>query len=80
MLKKKFLVSLGFILFIFITSSNGIENKILIKIEDQIITSFDVKNEYKYLIALNPSLKNSNKNEILKLAKKISFERKSKKT
>ena len=46
MLKKKFLVSLGFILFIFITSSNGIENKILIKIEDQIITSFDVKNEY----------------------------------
>ena len=70
MLKKKFLMSIVFILFIFITSSNGIENKILIKIEDQIITSFDIKNEYKYLIALNPSLKNSNKNEILKLAKK----------
>jgi peptidyl-prolyl cis-trans isomerase SurA len=63
-------VSLGFILSIFITSSNGIENKILIKIENQIITSFDVKNEYRYLIALNPSLKNSNKNEIFKLAKK----------
>ena len=79
MLKKKFLVSLGFILFIFITSSNGIENKILIKIEDQIITSFDVKNEYKYLIALNPSLKNSNKNEILKLAKKSVLREKVKK-
>ena len=79
MLKKKFLMSIVFILFIFITSSNGIENKILIKIEDQIITSFDIKNEYKYLIALNPSLKNSNKSEILKLAKKSVLREKIKK-
>ena len=79
MLKKNFLVSLGFILSIFITSSNGIENKILIKIENQIITSFDVKNEYRYLIALNPSLKNSNKNEIFKLAKKSVLREKIKK-
>ena len=47
MLKKEFLIYLGFIFFIFNTSSNSIENKILIKIENQIITSLDVNNEYK---------------------------------
>ena len=47
MLKKKFLVCLGFIFFVFINSSNSLENKIVVKIEDQIITSLDINNEYK---------------------------------
>ena len=59
MLKKKFLICLALIFFIFITNSNSLENKIIIKIENQIITSLDINNEYKYLVALNPSLKNS---------------------
>jgi peptidyl-prolyl cis-trans isomerase SurA len=79
MLKKKFLVNLGFIFLIFITSSYGIENKILIKIENQIITSVDVNNEYKYLIALNPNIKNSKKNDIIKLAKRSVLQEKIKK-
>ena len=70
MLKKKFLVNLCFIFIIFITSSNSIENKILIKIENQIITSLDINNEYKYLIALNPNLRNSNKDDIFQFSKK----------
>ena len=45
--------------FYFYTNSNSLENKILLKIENQIITSLDINNEYKYLVALNPSLKNS---------------------
>ena len=65
MLKKKFLIFIGFIFFILNSSSNSLENKILVKIENQIITSLDVNNEYKYLIALNPSVKNSKKDNII---------------
>ena len=70
MFKIKSLISLGLIFFIFSTNSNSIENKILVKIENQIITSLDVNNEYKYLIALNPNIKNFKKDDIIKLAKK----------
>ena len=70
MYKKKILIYLGLIFFIFNSSSISLENKILIKIEDQIITSLDINNEYKYLVALNPGIKKSNKNEIIKLAKR----------
>ena len=77
--KSRFLLFLGLIFFIFNTSSNSIENKILIKIENQIITSIDVNNEYKYLVALNPSIKNSKKNDILKLSKRSILQEKIKK-
>ena len=70
MLKKSILIYLTFILFVYSSSSFSIENKILVKIENQIITSLDVKNEYKYLIALNPNLKNSKEEDILKLSKR----------
>jgi peptidyl-prolyl cis-trans isomerase SurA len=79
MLKKNFLVSISFIFFIFITSSYSIENKILIKIENQIITSIDVNNEYKYLVALNPNIKNSKKEDIIKLSKRSVLQEKIKK-
>ena len=58
------------IFFIYSPSSFSIENKILVKIDNQIITSLDVNNEYKYLVALNPSLKNSKKEDIIKLSKR----------
>ena len=70
MFKKLILIYLTFVFFVYSSSSFGIENKILVKIENQIITSLDVNNEYKYLIALNPSLKNSKKKDIIKLSKK----------
>ena len=68
-----------FIFFIFNTNSNSLENKILVKIENQIITSLDVNNEYKYLVALNPSLKNSNKEDVIKLSKRSILQEKIKK-
>ena len=37
---------------------NAFENKIIIKIENEIITSVDLENEKKYLTALNPNIKN----------------------
>ena len=70
MLKKKTINFLASFFFIFNTNLFSIENKILVIIENDIITSLDVKNEYNYLIALNPVLKNSKKNEITKLSKK----------
>jgi peptidyl-prolyl cis-trans isomerase SurA len=70
MLKKLILICLTFIFFIYSSSSFSIENKILVKIDNQIITSLDVENEYKYLIALNPNLKNSEKEDIFQLSKR----------
>ena len=70
MLKKFILIYLTTIFFINSSSSFGIENKILVKIENQIITSLDVNSEYKYLIALNPSLKNSSKKDVIELSKR----------
>ena len=58
------------IFFVFISNSDSFENKILFKIEDQIITSLDVINEYKYLVALNPNLKKADERDIIKLSQK----------
>ena len=79
MILRKILIFFTFFFFISNTSLLSIENKILIKIDNQIITSLDVKNEYKYLIALNPNIKNSNKDNILKLSKKSIVQEKIKK-
>ena len=79
MFKKKFFLFLGVIFFIFNTNSSSLENKILVKIENQIITSLDIINEYKYLVALNPSLKNSKKDDVFKLSKKSILQEKIKK-
>ena len=70
MLKKFILIYFISNFLIYSSNSFSIENKILVKIENQIITSLDVNNEFKYLITLNPTLKNSKKEDIIKLSKK----------
>ena len=79
MFKIKLLIFLGLIFFIFGTNSNSIENKILLKIENQIITSLDVNNELKYLIALNPNIRNSKREDVLRLSKRSIIQEKIKK-
>ena len=79
MLKKSFLLYLGLIFFVLSTNSNSLENKIMVKIENQIITSLDINDEYKYLIALNPGIKNSKKEDIIRLSKKSIIQEKIKK-
>jgi len=76
---KKILLFLAFIFFVFNTNLNSLENKILIKIENEIITSLDVNNEYKYLIALNPSIKDTKENILIELAKRSILQEKIKK-
>ena len=58
-----------FSIFFFINSASSIENKIILKINNSIITNVDVINEANYLQALNPNLQNLKKNKILEIAK-----------
>ena len=58
-----------FIIFFFINTASSIENRIILKIDNSIITNVDVINEAKYLQALNPKLQNLKKNKILEIAK-----------
>ena len=56
--------------FFFISKPLSLENKILFKINNDIITSIDIEEEYRYLIALNNNLKKLSQNEIIEISKK----------
>jgi peptidyl-prolyl cis-trans isomerase SurA len=64
-MKKKILI----VLFTFISfQANTIETKIIYNIQNEIITNIDIKNEFKYLLALNNSLKELDKDRILNIS------------
>ena len=65
----KIITYLIFIIFFSTDSTLSIENKIILKINNSIITNLDVVNEANYLQALNPNLQNLEKNKILEIAK-----------
>ncbi len=50
------------------SSVTAIESKIIHNIENEIITNIDIKREFKYLIALNNSLKELDKKKILTIS------------
>ena len=75
--KKIYLIICFFL--IFNTSLYSYENKIILKIENEIITSVDLDNELKYLSALNPKIQKLNDNEQSNIAKILLSERKLKK-
>lgn len=58
-----------FIITWIVTAANSIENKIILKIENEIITNIDVENESKYLNALNNDLKKLEKEQIYEISK-----------
>ena len=70
MLKNKNLTFLTFFLIFIITNTYSLENKILVKIDREIITSIDVKNESKYLLSLNKNIKNLSDQEIFEISKR----------
>ena len=51
-------------------SFSKINLQIIMKINDEIITTYDLEKETNYLLALNPTLKEVGENDLLKLAKK----------
>ena len=60
-------IILIFILCLNFNNTHSIETKIVHKIQNEIITNIDIKNEFKYLLALNNSLKELNKEKILNI-------------
>ena len=51
-------------------SYSKINLQIIMKINNQIVTTYDLEKESNYLLALNPKLKEISENNLLKLAKK----------
>ena len=58
-----------FLLTIFFNNAYSIENKIILKIDNEIITTLDIENEKNYLRALNPNIKNLDKKNLNSIAK-----------
>ena len=67
-LKTITLISLIFFFF-FSLNIKAKEIKILAKVNNNIITNVDVENEYNYLITLNTSLKEIDKQQVMRFAK-----------
>src|SRR5210317_2565886 len=64
-MKKKILI---FLFVIMCVHAQSIETKIIHNIQNEIITNIDIKNEFKYLVALNNSLKELSKEKILNIS------------
>jgi len=61
------------------SKSLSIETKIIHQIENEIITNVDIKNEFKYLLALNNNLKKLEKEKILAISNESAIREKIKK-
>ena len=66
---KKLFLFMIVILILNTTNLKAIENKILFKINNEIITSIDLKNETNYLIATNKNIKSLTNNQIIEISK-----------
>ena len=71
MILNKKTIFLIIIFFLFTNFSySKIVLQIIMKINNQIVTSYDIEKESNYLLALNPKLNEINKKDLLELAKK----------
>ena len=77
MLKKSLLILL--ILFFYSTNLHAIENKILIKLENEIITTLDIKNELKFLSIINPQINELDDKQLFEISKNSILRQKIKK-
>ena len=68
-----------FILYLNFISVHSFETKIMHKIQNEIITNVDIKNQFKYLLALNNNLKELDKEKILNISNDSIIEEKVKK-
>jgi len=74
--------NIAFILIIFFsitTISFTFENRILIKIDNEIITTIDISNQVNYLITINPKIKELKEQKILEIAEQTIIKEKIKK-
>ena len=66
---KNFFLILIFFNFFLNCNVYSNESYVVLKINNSVITNVDIDNEYRYLIALSPSLQDVNKETVMKLAK-----------
>lgn len=66
---KKFIIFTLCIYSLLIVNSFSIENKILFKVNNEIISTIDIFNEISYLKLINPNLKSVNKKNLYEIAK-----------
>ena len=76
---KKLLIVILLLLNLSTNISNSLENKIILKIDRDIVTTLDIKNEAKYLSALNPRLMELKDSKIFEISKKSIIREKIKK-
>lgn len=55
----------------FFNFTYSIESKIIYKIQNEIITNIDLKNEFKYLLVLNNRLKDLDKDKAFLISKEF---------
>ena len=67
-MKKKIFLYLSIVFHLCTNQVISLENKIIFKINDKIITTFDIQQEKKYLIVLNPKLIKVDQNKLKDLA------------
>ena len=67
---KKIIILISIYFLLINLSYSQINFKIIMKINSEIITSYDLEKEINYLLALNPRLKNIDKNDLNKIAKR----------
>ena len=58
-----------FALFLNSTHSVSLETKIILKLDDNLITNVDIENEYRYLLAISPNFNNLDNKILLNIAK-----------
>ena len=63
---KKILLTI--FLSLFIINAEALNNKIAYKIDNQIVTNFDITKEFRYLAIINPKLLDLTKDEIFKIS------------
>jgi len=69
MKSKLIVIFVFFFNFFFISITSSIENKILFKINNEIISTIDIYNDLSYLKLLNPDIKNLDQNRLYEIAK-----------
>ena len=75
-MKRNFFILIFLLIF---NQSESIETRIIHKIQNEIITNIDIKNEFKYLVAFNKNLKELDKEIILNISNESAVREKIKK-
>ena len=79
-MSKKLIVIIFFVnLIFFLNNFLSLENKILFKVDNEIITSVDILKEIQYLKSINEEFKKTSDEQVLEISKKSLIKEKIKK-